>query len=183
MPRAASITRRPSPEGSETQDRSARVTKPPFLLARSLPARRRLGSMAGLAGLWVLAGTFATWPFQGYEPLLRGLQRQFTWLFNSWPVLLIQLFPDASRNLALVKLLLLAGAALLLLLSPRKPRLDDLPGALAWSVAGQLVFLLVASQNVVELRTDQFLDGLQCVALSIAAAGGEQAEIYSDCRV
>ena len=117
----------------------------PFLLARSLPARRRLGSMAGLAGLWVLAGTFATWPFQGYEPLLRGLQRQFTWLFNSWPVLLIQLFPDASRNLALVKLLLLAGAALLLLLSPRKPRLDDLSGALAWSVAGQLVFLLVAS--------------------------------------
>lgn len=34
IPRAASITRLPSPDRSETQDRSARVTKPPFLLAR-----------------------------------------------------------------------------------------------------------------------------------------------------
>lgn len=50
MPRAASITRRPSPEGSETQDRSARVTKPPFLLARVITEEMiesRRGSAVG----------------------------------------------------------------------------------------------------------------------------------------
>ena len=50
MPRAASITRRPSPEGSDTQERSARVTKPPFLLARAITdemIESRSGSAVG----------------------------------------------------------------------------------------------------------------------------------------
>ena len=50
MPRAVSITRLPSPDGSETQDRSARVTKPPFRLARLITVEMiesRKGSAVG----------------------------------------------------------------------------------------------------------------------------------------
>jgi|GEM_PF-1021239 len=116
----------------------------PALLDRRRPLRHRLGLAGGVFGLWLLVGTAATMPFDGWGGLWRGLQLQFGWLYNSWPVLLLQLCPALSGRLPLVKLGLLAAAALSLLLAPRRPRLDNLPGALAWTVAGQLAFLLLA---------------------------------------